>query len=545
MLSGIKRGKRKRPATVATTADVPSQSQQSSSIVARNTGQKSSTIANNIAGDSDNNRSAADALRMNLLGGGGGSLAAAVVTKSSQNSNNNDIQSKLDARLSAYNSNESTIQNLQSRGRISTISHKQQDDDDDIVIHHQSSKASKTNIEYENEHKIRYNSRGKLSRHAHEELRSKTESEMTIEEMAKQERDNTGTSNMDEVYARNMIKMGKSYNKLDKIMGTNSKSGADEEDYGQESNLLANLYKSNDDKLSPAELAARSKSKQIAQHDAIGKWTSKSWWWMESSNFNKQYLIALGEKVSLVMTPSNKRLRQYPKKNEWVGGQCYIVPLSYNESFVGLDEEVWVEIRRFQSCLRQMFAKEGRGVIFIETVMRASKGGSGGGGMALQAKMECIPVPTSVERDAPLYFKSALAEVAQEWGTHQKTITLDGQKKTLRNAVPKGFPYFYCGWGEGGNEGFVQLIENEDDGDDYGDHDNNAGGYGAGGGMRSGGGSKHFSYDFGLDTIGGMMGCDPMRFQRKMRAVDGGDRAVILQFCDKWKPFDWTLELDG
>jgi hypothetical protein len=279
---------------------------------------------------------------------------------------------------------------------------------------------------------------------------------------------------------------------------------------------------------------------------------------MESPSFDKKYLIALGEKVSLVMTPSHRRLHQPQQKSSsrnggssssggggvWEGGQCYIVPLPYSESFVALDEEVWYEVKRFQRALRQMFLKEGRGVIFLETVMRTTRSASGGagsgvgGGTALQAMMDVIPVPLSVERDAPLYFRSALAEVAQEWGTHDlKPITLDGQKKTLRNSVPKmGFPYFYCGWGD--DEGYVQLIENEDDGDDVGDD-----GGGGGGGMRGGGGSKRFSRDFGIDIIGGMMDCDPIRFQRKSLSGDG-DRSELVQFCEKWKEFDWTLELD-
>ncbi|KAL7525395.1 hypothetical protein ACHAXR_001866 [Thalassiosira sp. AJA248-18] len=193
-----------------------------------------------------------------------------------------------------------------------------------------------------------------------------------------------------------------------------------------------------------------------------------------------------------------------------------------------------------------MFHKLGRGVLFLETVTRTtSRGGSGG--TALQAKMEVVPVPRSVERDAPLYFKSALAEVAQEWGTHGlKPIVLndnnknDGttKMKTLRNAVPKGFPYFHVGWDGGG---FVQLIENEDDGDD-GENDNTNGGIG--GGLRGMGGSKTFPRDFGFDTIGGVMECDPIRFQRKKSPSRDGDRGEILQFCEKWKEFDWTLELD-
>jgi hypothetical protein len=375
--------------------------------------------------------------------------------------------------------------------------------------------------------------------------------------MASQEKScssNNTSNNMDDIYATNIMKLGhKGYKKLNKIMGGNHShsSGADEEDYLQESSTSTNLYRSNDDKLSPAELAKRSTSRQIAHHDAITKWTARSSWWMESPNFDKRYLLTLGEKISLVMTPSHKRLQQEEEQKKgglttsssssWVGGggQCMIVPIAYCESFVSLDEDAWDEVKRFQLSLCHMFHSQGRGVIFLETVNRTSQSasggvGGGGGGMTTQARMDVIPVPLAVERDAQLYFRSALAEVAQEWGTHQRPIALEevgrrGGKKTLRNSVPRrGFPYFYCGWGEGSVNnnsncestvgGYVQLIENED--------------------------GKRFQKDFGLDVIAGMMGCDPIRFQRKSPSLDG-DRGEILRFCDGWKKYDWTLELDG
>ncbi|KAL7523631.1 hypothetical protein ACHAXR_001036, partial [Thalassiosira sp. AJA248-18] len=376
MLSGIKTGKRKRPATRApssSTAGIGHANIQNTDGAV--VGEAVGTNSGSSGGGSGNNRSAAEALRLSLLGGGDGNKSDSNIG-STIKIDKSDIQSKLEARMSSYKQNESAIHSLQSRGRISneSISASKGDNNDTIVINSGAAAAaaggsqqSSTTIQYENEHKIRYNSRGKLSRHAHAQLRQKTEQEMTIEEMATQER--SGTANdMDEIYARNMLKMGKGFKKLEKAMGTNSRSGADEEDYLQETADLSNLYRSNDDKLSPAELAARSTSRQIAQHDVMAKWTSKSWWWMESPKFEKRYLIALGEKVSLVMTPTHKRLQQPQQEvkkkgsSAWDGGQCYIVPLPYSESFVGLDEEVWYEVQRFQSSLRQMFHKLGRGV---------------------------------------------------------------------------------------------------------------------------------------------------------------------------------------
>ena len=423
----------------------------------------------------------------------------------------------------------STLNGLERRGRIRPS--PAGPDDDTVVVRSAAPNAMDVH-EYERKHGVRFNARGRLSRHAHDELRQKTEREMTVEEMARAERSGTA-GDMDETYARNIVKMG---NKRFKHYSKDpaSRSGADEEDYLQDTdNVYRNLYRSNDDKLSPAEVAARSRSRQVAQHDAMARFTGKSWWWTKSPRFDRRYLVALGDHVSLVMMPTHRALQQ-SSKSKWTGGQCLLVPNEYSESFVALDEDAWTEVRRFQDSLRGMFKDAGRGVLFLETVTRASRSGGAGG---YQCKMDVVPVPRSVERDAELYFKSALAEVAQEWGTHQRPIPLDGRRKTLRNAVPKGFPYFYCGWNGGG---VVQLIEGGDDG---GDDDEDGGAGGGGGGMRAGGGSRGFQRDFGVDTIGGMMDCDPVRFNRNRPAADG-DRKAILEVCERWKNFDWTLELD-
>ena len=97
-----------------------------------------------------------------------------------------------------------------------------------------------------------------------------------------------------------------------------------------------------------------------------------------------------------------------------------------------------------------------------------------------------------------------------EWGTHTKTMST---KKGLRNTVPNGFPYFMVEWGD--SCGYAQIIE-----------------------------SDSFDPNFGLDTIAGVCEIDPVRFNRKKKAKDH-DKSKVLSFVHKWKPFDWTLELDG
>ena len=59
--------------------------------------------------------------------------------------------------------------------------------------------------------------------------------------------------------------------------------------------------------------------------------------------------------------------------------------------------------------------------------------------------------------------------------------------------------------------------------------------------------THQFPKDFLLDTIGSMMQMDPIRFQRRkrQREDDSHERSMILDFCKKFKEFDWTVELDG
>ena len=41
-----------------------------------------------------------------------------------------------------------------------------------------------------------------------------------------------------------------------------------------------------------------------------------------------------------------------------------------------------------------------------------------------------------------------------------------------------------------------------------------------------------------------MMDVEPLRFGRKQKAKDH-DKSAVMEFVNKWEPFDWTLVLDG
>jgi hypothetical protein len=123
--------------------------------------------------------------------------------------------------------------------------------------------------------------------------------------------------------------------------------------------------------------------------------------------------------------------------------------------------------------------------------------------------MDAIPIPQN--QDAPMFFKSALTEQAEEWGTHTKLLST--RDKGLRRTIPKRFPYFYVEYAPG--DGFAQIIE-----------------------------TQSFPKDFGVDTIAGVMRMDPIRLRRKQTVSVDEEKRMILNFLAKWKPFDWTVELD-
>ena len=308
----------------------------------------------------------------------------------------------------------------------------------------------------------------------------------TIYDMLQEEKCNTRS--MDEQFARNVARVGSRYK------GTESKNshatGADEDEM-----MDTTMYQTQ--RLTAVASQQREHSRQVAHFDKQNVVTSKCSWWIESSSFQKHMMIALGNHVCLSMAPSQGSL--FP------GDHVYLVPIAHADAMVGCEDDVWNEIFRFQQALRRMYAKEQKGVIFIETVLPSTKG-------LWQTRVEAIPVPRRIAEDAPMYFKSALMEQAEEWGTHTKLLST--KDKGLRRTIPKTFPYFFVEW-EAGN-GFAQIIE-----------------------------TGAFPNDFGVNTLAGMMQMDPVRFRRKQRQSFEEERRIVLDFCSRWKAVDWTTELES
>ncbi|KAJ9129717.1 hypothetical protein P3X46_035302, partial [Hevea brasiliensis] len=210
----------------------------------------------------------------------------------------------------------------------------------------------------------------------------------------------------------------------------------------------------------------------------------------------------------LVVSIANFTYLMLPRWQPVVPGHCFILPMQHESATRSVDNYVWEEIRNFKKCLIMMFAKQGKDLVFLETVM----------GLAQQRRhclIECIPLPQKIAKQAPLYFKKAIEEAEHEWSQHNAKKLIDTSLKGLRGSVPKDFPYFHVEFGL--NSGFVHVMDDE----------------------------RQFKSTFGLDVIRGMLRLPEEEVYRRRRheSVDAKKQAVA-NFARDWEPFDWTKQLN-
>ncbi|XP_064433584.1 CWF19-like protein 2 isoform X2 [Mirounga angustirostris] len=179
--------------------------------------------------------------------------------------------------------------------------------------------------------------------------------------------------------------------------------------------------------------------KAIAEHQSLAAQMERCLYCLDSSQFPKHLIVAIGVKVYLCL-PNFRSLTE---------GHCLIVPSQHHRAATLLDEDVWEEIQMFRKSLVKMFEDKGLDCIFLETHM----------GMKKHCHMvyECIPLPKEVGEMAPIYFKKAIMESDEEWSMNKKLIDLSS--KDIRRSVPRGLPYFAVDFGLQG--GFAHVIEDQ------------------------------------------------------------------------------------
>ncbi|GAN01980.1 complexed with cdc5 protein cwf19 [Mucor ambiguus] len=193
-----------------------------------------------------------------------------------------------------------------------------------------------------------------------------------------------------------------------------------------------------------------------------------------------------------------------PNVQELTPGNCLIVPIQHVSSTLECDDDVWTEIRNFQKCLMKMFHEQGKGVVFMETVINLRQ--------QRHAVIEAVPIPYGVYEDAPAYFKEAIMASGEEWSQHKKII--DTSVRGFRHSMVPNLPYFHvwCGL----DKGYGHVIEN----------------------------TKDFPYWFGKEVIAGMMDLGPELWRKPRYHHASENHARQQAFNKSWDKWDWTKALE-
>ncbi|XP_077519461.1 CWF19-like protein 2 isoform X1 [Amblyomma americanum] len=244
---------------------------------------------------------------------------------------------------------------------------------------------------------------------------------------------------------------------------------------------------------SSAKQDARDRMRAIQEHKHMSKALEKCKYCLDSHEMKKHLIIAIGIRTYLCLPPHQSLTE----------GHCLIVPQGHVSSGTLLDEDVWLEVQVFRKGLTKMFEEMGKDTIFMETAVAFRH--------HPHAVIECLPVPMDVGNLAPMYFKKAILECESEWAQNKKLVDLS--KKSLRNSVPRGLPYFSVDFGLQG--GFAHVIEDE----------------------------KHFPVYFGKEVVGGMLDLEPRLWLKQRHENFDEQKKKVLEFAKWWKPYDWTERL--
>ncbi|XP_034949207.1 CWF19-like protein 2 [Chelonus insularis] len=239
---------------------------------------------------------------------------------------------------------------------------------------------------------------------------------------------------------------------------------------------------------SDAKQDLRNKMHAIKEHKKMEKTLENCHWCIDSRAIQKHLIVAMGSKVYLSL----------PAHESLTNGHCMIAPIHHCSSQTLIDEDVWEELKIFKKALIKMFTDRNECPVFFEIFMGRHR--------FPHMHLECVSLPEEVGSMAPMYFKKALLECEMEWSTNKKVVELN--KKDIRQAIPKGLPYFAVEFGDQG--GFAHVIEDE----------------------------QLFPRNFAQEIIGGMLDLGSSIWRKPRKQKFEQQKQKVLAFAETWKKYD-------
>ncbi len=190
-----------------------------------------------------------------------------------------------------------------------------------------------------------------------------------------------GPQDMDEVFTRNLLKMGNRYKGSSKALRSD---GLQDED----TQIDTRMYEDRSSKLTEFE-ASRQRVEMAKREHAKSEATEKCCPLCVSSRsmFRRDIVASMGQKAMLLVET----------KHAIVKGHCILAPMMHSESMVSCDEDVLHEIETYKRCLLRIAEKHGQSMVFMETAPRRILGG--------HAHLECVPIPAKDAHNVPLFFR--------------------------------------------------------------------------------------------------------------------------------------------
>ncbi|KAF4729534.1 hypothetical protein FOZ63_009576 [Perkinsus olseni] len=130
--------------------------------------------------------------------------------------------------------------------------------------------------------------------------------------------------------------------------------------------------------------------------------------------------------------------------------------------------------------------------------------------------MQCFPVPQDRIKELESYFRQGMSLAGDTWSNQPKIVECKGRSDVSSSGIPPSSPYMHVDFGL--QVGLVHIIDK----------------------------AKEFRWDYGLQTIAGMLEIDKLSLIHYDQPGAGGEQKYeedVKAFKESFKAYDWAQSL--